>query len=467
MVFSSNVFLFMFLPGLLLLYYLPSGFGKSRKYKNRVLLLFSLGFYWWGEPMFFWMMLLSVVVNWGLGLLIYRYSRYTKVFVILACVYDIGVLFVFKYLNFFTENLSLLIHNMFVTHIALPIGISFFIFQMMSYIFDVAKGTAKCQKNILDLGLYIIMFPQLIAGPIVRYETVADEINNRYENINDFSEGMCRFVWGLGKKVIIANNLGVLADLIFDGEYTALSTPVAWIGALAYTLQILYDFSGYSDMAIGIGRMFGFHFLENFDYPYISKSITEFWRRWHISMGTWFRDYVYFPLGGSRVRCKWKLIRNLLVVWLLTGIWHGANWTFILWGLLYGALIVIEKLTKFPDKLPGGGSHLYTMFFVILGWVLFRVDSIAKAWQYMKAMFGFGAHYANTGAINLLMHYGGVFILAGIIGCIPMKKFSLKLEKRHCIIYNVGYTIALFTVFFLELVYVVKGGYNPFIYFNF
>lgn len=363
MVFSSSVFLFLFLPILLLLYYLPFSFARSRRYRNGVLLLFSLGFYWYGEPMFFWLMLLSVAVNWGLGLLIDKYRNLTKPLVVLSCIYDVGLLFIFKYLNFFTENMARVFGNdRIITHIALPIGISFFIFQMMSYIFDVARGTAKCQRNIFDLALYITMFPQLIAGPIVRYETVADEICNRKENWNDFSDGMCRFVWGLGKKVILANNLGVLADLIFDSDYAGLSTPIAWIGAIAYTLQILFDFSGYSDMAIGLGRIFGFHFLENFNYPYLSKSITEFWRRWHISMGTWFRDYVYFPLGGSRVSSKWKLFRNLMVVWLLTGIWHGANWTFILWGGGIRSFDCRGEIHQIPEKVGGLFSPVYDVF---------------------------------------------------------------------------------------------------------
>lgn len=466
MVFSSGVFLFAFLPALLILYFLPLPFAKTGKWRNIILLLFSLGFYWYGEPKFFWLMLLSIAVNWAFGILIDKHRAHTKLWVTLSVVYDVGLLFVFKYLNFFTENLSKIFgKDNWVTHIALPIGISFFMFQMMSYIFDVAMGKAQCQRNILNLALYITMFPQLIAGPIVRYETVAGEIENRRENWNDFSDGMCRFVWGLAKKVILANNLGLLADLVFDSDYADLSSPVAWIGAIAYTLQILFDFSGYSDMAIGLGRMFGFHFLENFNYPYLAGSVSEFWRRWHISMGTWFRDYVYFPLGGSRTDSRLKVFRNLMIVWLLTGIWHGANWTFVLWGGAYGILIALEKFTGFTKKL-GGFSHVYTMFCVVTGWALFRSDSVAKAGMFLKAMFGFGAHGHLAGAANLLLHYGGIFIILGLICCFPVKNLIKKCVKSKPL-YEAGYVISLLAVFAISMLYVVKGGYNPFIYFNF
>lgn len=425
MIFSSAIFLFVFLPLLLMVYFIPF---HSRRYKNFILLLASLLFYWWGSPVFIFIMLFSIVVNWWLGLAIDRHRAYTNYYVLIACIYNLGILFIFKYLGFFSQNIAMLLKNDdLIVEIALPIGISFFTFQMLSYVFDVAKQEALCQKNVFDVALYVVMFPQLVAGPIVRYETVAKEIEERKENIDDFSDGMCRFIQGLAKKVILANNLGVLVDLIFEGNTHQISVLVAWIGAIAYTLQIFYDFSGYSDMAIGLGRIFGFHFLENFDFPYISKSISEFWRRWHISMGTWFRDYVYFPLGGSRVNSKGKLIRNLFVVWALTGLWHGANWTFIVWGILYFVLICIEKFTGIEKRMGRVVSHIYTMFFVVLGWVLFRADSLLDAGVYIKSMFGLNGNAFISGGWNLLSQYG-FFLILGVIFSFPIG--SLKIFKR-------------------------------------
>jgi alginate O-acetyltransferase complex protein AlgI len=333
-------------------YYNP--FVKKRGFRNIVLLLASLFFYGWGEPVFVFLMILSIIVNWAFGLMVDGMAKKgnklgMKLGMILSVVYNLGLMFVFKYLTFVTKNISFLLHNdSIVVNIALPIGISFFTFQLMSYVFDVYYGTAKVQKNLLYVGLYVSMFPQLIAGPIVRYETVADEIVNRVENRKDFAEGFGRFVVGLGKKILISNYVGKIADIAFATE-GGMSVAMAWLGAIAYTLQIYFDFSGYSDMAIGLGRMFGFHFLENFNFPYVSKSITEFWRRWHITLSTWFRDYVYIPLGGNRVS-KGRHIWNIFVVWFLTGVWHGANWTFICWGLLYFVLLMFEKLTGFHKK---------------------------------------------------------------------------------------------------------------------
>ncbi|MDR2137258.1 MAG: MBOAT family protein, partial [Synergistaceae bacterium] len=345
MVFSSTVFLFLFLPGLLAVYYNPFFlFSKSphkgRTFRNTILLLASLCFYAWGEPLFVFAMMASILVNWGFGLLLAR-GKSKKGVLTAAVIYNVGLLFVFKYLSFTLRNVDYVFRTGVTVDIALPIGISFFTFQLMSYVFDVSRTPELARRNPLDVALYVSLFPQLIAGPIVRFETIAGEIRGRVETSRDFTEGMTRFVFGLGKKLLIANYVGFLADEIFASSLP-LSAATAWIGAIAYTLQIYFDFSGYSDMAIGLGWMFGFHFEENFDYPYISKSITEFWRRWHISLSTWFRDYLYIPLGGNR-GSKSRTIFNLFIVWLLTGMWHGANWTFIVWGLYYFVLLLAER----------------------------------------------------------------------------------------------------------------------------
>ena len=337
MLFSTTIFLFVFLPLVLAVYYNP--IIRSRQFRNVFLLLASIFFYAWGEPFYVLLMLLSIVVNWGLGLLVDRYRAQPgeRAALVMTVVYNLGVLFLFKYLNFTVDNLNLLFRtDIRMPQIALPVGISFYTFQAMSYVLDVHRGKGEAQKNPLNVGLYIALFPQLIAGPIVRYETVAWQIGHRQETLHGFYEGILRFIVGLGKKILLANTLALGADACFGTiAERNLSFGAAWLGAVFYSLQILFDFSGYSDMAIGLGKMFGFEFLENFNYPYISRTVTEFWRRWHISLSSWFRDYVYIPLGGSRVSSRARHIFNLFVVWLLTGIWHGANWTFILWGLMY------------------------------------------------------------------------------------------------------------------------------------
>lgn len=463
MVFSTTTFILLFLPVVLLVYYFPP-IRKHRSISNLVLSLASLFFYAWGEPSFVLVMLSSIFVNWALGLLVdkFRNTKRAKAPLIAAVVVNVALLFVFKYLTFLLTNFNLLFNkNIDTLNISLPIGISFFTFQAMSYVIDVYRGHGKAQKNPLNVILYISFFPQLIAGPIVRYETVAEEINNRVETFEDFSSGVYRFLIGLSKKVLLANNLAVLADAAFDGQKpTVLS---AWIGALAYSLQIYFDFSGYSEMAIGLGRMFGFHFLENFDYPYVSRSITEFWRRWHMSLGTWFRDYVYFPLGGSRVDSKARLVFNLFVTWTLTGIWHGANWTFLMWGLLYFVLLTVEKLTGF-DKKSGFFGHIYTMLFVVLGWVLFRSESIGNALSYMASMFGIGAKLYDGYMLTYLSSYK-VYFIAGILACFPIQK--LFKDKINSKVYNCVSAAVIFVLFVLSLSFMVKGAYNPFIYFNF
>lgn len=464
MVFSSGIFLFLFLPLVLILYYNP--IIKNRNFKNILLFAVSILFYAWGEHKFVFVMLFSIAVNWFLGLMAEKYRESKKIKAVLAVnvIYNIGMLFVFKYLTFITKNIAIVLDNKsFIISVSLPIGISFFTFQAMSYVIDIYRGHGKAQKNPINVGLYISFFPQLIAGPIVRYETVADEILNRKENAKDFTEGTIRFIKGLAKKIIIANNAALLADLAFGylGVGT-LTQAVAWLGAISYTIQIFFDFSGYSDMAIGLGKMFGFHFLENFDFPYISRSVTEFWRRWHISLGTWFRDYVYIPLGGNRVS-KPRHIFNIFAVWFLTGIWHGANWTFLVWGLMYFILLIFEKYTGFTKKNHPAGI-LYTMLFVIIGWVIFRSNDMQSAAEYLKIMFTPNLHIDKY-ALYLLDTYK-VFLAAGIILSMPVNKIIKKIPVSKTL-GDIVYIIWILFIFVLSISYLAKSAYNPFIYFNF
>jgi len=467
MLFSSTTFLFLFLPFSIVIYY--TLLKNKRNAQNVFLFIVSLLFYAWGEPAFVFVMLSSIVINYFLGLYIGKKGSNdpkSKLMVVLAVVSNLSMLFIFKYLTFTITTINQALGtNMFVPNIVLPIGISFFTFQAMSYVIDVYRGE-QYQKSILNVGLYISFFPQLIAGPIVRYETVANQINNRKENFDDFSSGVCRFIVGLGKKVLIANTMAVVADNFFDTSTSDLSVASAWIGAIAYAFQIFFDFSGYSDMAIGLGRMFGFHFLENFNYPYISTSITEFWRRWHISLGTWFRDYLYFPLGGSRVKNKSRLIFNLFVVWLMTGIWHGANWTFIVWGLLYFVLLVFEKLTGFDKaKHIKPIKYIYTMFFVLMGWVVFRATSIENAVSYIGAMFGTTGQFIDNNALFYLKENIVCFVLALVASTPIIKNIYNKYLLNK--VGSVLVPIVLFAIFTISVIYIVKGTYNPFIYFNF
>ncbi len=469
MLFSSMIFIYLFLPIVLTLYYLV--FKKSRKCQNILLLIFSLFFYAWGEPKFVLVMMVSIIFNWFLGLLIHKFKTKVtlcKLFVASSVVVNLSLLFVFKYLSFTVDVANKIFnHNFIVPQIALPIGISFFTFQAMSYVFDVYRQKAGVQKDILCVGLYISFFPQLIAGPIVRYETVAEEINNRKETFNDFLDGFARFVMGLSKKVLLANYFALIADSTFLSAETKepLTVCMSWLGAIAYSLQIFFDFSGYSDMAIGLGKMFGFHFLENFNYPYISTSISEFWRRWHMSLGTWFRDYVYFPLGGSRVK-KSRMIFNLFVVWFLTGLWHGANFTFIIWGLMYFVLIVFEKITKFDTKNLKILKWIYTMFFVVLGWVIFRANTLGGAVYYIKSMFGFNKNmFIDSSFLASLKQYA-IILGTGILLSVPViKKIESKISEKA--FYQIVKNIALVILFVLSLANLASSAYNPFIYFNF
>lgn len=467
MVFSSATFLFLFLPAVLILYYNPV--FKSLTFRNAVLIFSSIFFYAWGEPFFVLLMLASIMLNWlsGLGVAKYKKNNVSKakLCVALSVVVNLGMMFVFKYLTFTLENINALFGTDVNTlNIALPIGISFFTFQAMSYVIDVYRGNGMVQKNPFNVALYISFFPQLIAGPIVRYQTIAEQINFRKENFDDFSDGVYRFMLGFVKKVLIANNVAAVADEVFGTDGVSVST--AWIGAIAYTLQIFFDFSGYSEMAIGLGKMFGFHFLENFDYPYISKSVSEFWRRWHISLGTWFRDYVYFPLGGSRVKKKSRLVFNLFVVWLLTGVWHGANWTFVVWGLMYFVILTLEKLFNFPQKLRFF-SHIYTMLFVIIGWVIFRADSLTQAIDYLQTMFFIsGADVFDDKALFFLDNYK-FYLIAGILASFPIMPKIKEKFKINPTVYGYVSAVCLFIMFVISLTFTIKGSYNPFIYFNF
>ena len=468
MLFSSNIFLFLFLPVTLLGYYL---LRPSVRLKNYFLLVMSLGFYAWGEPIYVFLMLASIVGNFLFGWLVGGATARKKLWLILSVIFNLGILFWFKYTNFLLDNINALLGTSFpLIAPALPIGISFFTFQAMSYVIDVYRGTTEIQKNPLYLALYISFFPQLIAGPIVRYNTIAQQIRERKETLEAFESGVCRFIQGLGKKVLLSNVLALTSERAFalavSQELTVLT---AWLGGIAYMLQIYFDFSGYSDMAIGLGRMFGFQFEENFRHPYLSRSVSEFWRRWHISLGQWFRDYVYFPLGGSRVS-QGRILRNLFAVWLLTGIWHGANWTFILWGVLYGVLITFEKFTGIPQRLQSpllrGLYRLFTVLVVLFGFVLFGSADIGTAGYQIRIMLPFsGAPLYNGESLFLLQEYWPFYLL-GIFAATPAwSRLTGKLPQNPAsqILKTTGYMLILL----LSVSYLAMGAHNPFIYFNF
>lgn len=462
MVFSSLSFLFYFLPTILLLYYiLPKKFRYGR---NFVLLIGSLFFYFVGEPKAIVVMLLSIFINYIGGIAVNSGGeKQRKISLTIVVILNLTILFYYKYLMFIVGNLSKIFDFSVETKsIYMPIGISFFTFQGMSYVFDVYMKNAEVKKNPLDIALYISLFPQLIAGPIVRYKTVADEIDGRVETLDLFSTGVIRFIVGLSKKVLLANKFGIIADEIFklNGNYN-LSVPLSWFGVLMFALQIYYDFSGYSDMAIGLGKMSGFNFLENFDYPYISKSITEFWRRWHMSLGTWFRDYIYIPLGGNRVSVP-RHILNMFIVWFLTGFWHGASWNYIIWGLYFFVFLVIEKYVfgnKF-EKVPKIFRHLYALIVILVGWVIFKEENSFLLLKYLKAMFSVGLKPTIGGVTYYLKEYY-IEIFLGIIFSANILKAFEKGKK----------TIPAISIYFilliLSIVSLFSSSYNPFIYFRF
>ena len=465
MVFSSFTFLFIFLPLVLLTYFL----AKKRQLRNIVLLVFSLIFYAWGEPVYVILMLLSIIVNYLIALKIERRKRGKKKWMIIDVIFNLGVIGFFKYGNFIIQNINSIFHsNIGEMDLALPIGISFYTFQVLSYVIDVYRKTVPAQKSIVNLGMYVTLFPQLIAGPIVRYETVAEEIENRKENFTEVVEGLKRFFIGLGKKVLIANQMALIADTIYGGDLANTGTVSLWLAAISYTLQIYFDFSGYSDMAIGLGRMFGFHFLENFNYPYIAKSITDFWRRWHISLSTWFRDYVYIPLGGNRVSTlKW--LRNILVVWLLTGLWHGASWNFILWGVYYGVILIIEKvfLGRIIEKLPKVLQHIYALFFIIIGWVIFRVEDFSQMGIVLQKMFTWQASsIIDNIVLNFDVFSSLPYVLIGIIGSMPLWT-KVREKRKQTNSYLIVSNLWSFGIFMLSICFLLVATYNPFIYFRF
>lgn len=468
MLFSSSIFQFLFLPLVLVIYYLP--LRKCRQGQNVFLLLASLFFYAWGEPWFVLVMMGSIVANYGFGLWVAHNKRRGKtcrVPIFLTLVANLGILFVFKYLMFTLSILNGLGASFVIPVIELPIGISFFTFQALSYVLDVHRDRGQVQRSPLKVGLYISFFPQLIAGPIVKYETVADQIDNRQENWADFSSGCARFVVGLGKKVLLSNQLALIADRAYGMAGDELTMSFAWLGAVAYILQLYNDFSGYSDMAIGLGKMFGFHFLENFNYPFIATSLADLWRRWHISLATWFRDYVYFPLGGSRVDTKAKMIRNMFVVWLFTGIWHGANWTYLAWGLINFAMLMLEKFGGLGKRWPLFFKWLFTFMVFLLTCVFFRAESIMAALQYFKAMFGFGAGLGD-GLTVLYLTECWLPLLAAVIFSAPVApKVRAWADKHNCVLLDVGYALLIAGVFLVSASFIIKGTYNPFIYFNF
>ena len=457
MLFSSIPFLFYFLPCVLLLYAL-----SPKKLKNFTLLTCSLVFYAWGEPRLVLLMLLTVFLGYVLGLLTEKYNKYKKLFLTLSVVLSLGFLGYYKYVDFFIQNINAITNlSIPLLNVALPIGISFYTFQLLSYNIDVYRGNVSAQKSFINLATYISLFPQLIAGPIVRYSDIEKQLNNRTHSFEKISVGVRRFVIGLSKKILIANTLGEICEIFKSSDDK--SVLYFWLYAIAFSLHIYFDFSGYSDMAIGLGKMFGFDFVENFNYPYISKSITEFWRRWHISLGSWFRDYVYIPLGGSRVG-KIRMLVNILIVWMLTGFWHGAEWNFILWGLYFAVLLVVEKvlLLKWLNN-SKVISRIYVLLFVIISFVIFNAVSVNEAFEYIGAMLGIGNYpLLSTETIFYLKDYCFVLTLA-LFGATPIpKKLALKIKATQWL-----EPIILVALLAISTAYLVDGSFNPFLYFRF
>lgn len=463
--------MYLFLPICLLLYFILHGI----KARNYLLLVMSLLFYAWGEPKWIILMIVTTLIDYGAGLLVdqYRGQKLAKWALAGSVVITLSFLAVFKYLGFFNQNLNQIFGAELPTQIFnLPIGISFYTFQAITYVVDVYRGKAQVQRSYANLLLYVALFPQLIAGPIVRYTDIAAQLENREMTLPGFSKGITRFVTGLGKKVLLANIAGQVATSLIGGDLSKASVLGAWLGIFAYTFQIYFDFSGYSDMAIGLGHMFGFTYVENFNYPYISKSITEFWRRWHISLSTFFRDYVYIPLGGNRRH----QLRNMFIIWALTGLWHGASWNFVLWGLYYFVFLAIEKLFlgKFLKKLPAVVGHAYALFIIVVGWVFFYFDDVSRLGQMLKLMFGFSGQAGVLPTDTVLLKNHLVFFLVAIIACIPVSKlvkallirFSRKGPVQESLAGAAGilYDVALL---FFSTAALVGASYNPFLYFRF
>ena len=463
MLFTSISFLYYFLPIVIILYFIV-----PKKFKNFILFLSSIFFYFCGEPIYTFLMIGEIFIAY-VGARYLEKHRKKSILVSLLAIH-IGALGLFKYSDFTINNINQIFGSKIpLLKLALPIGISFYTFQIISYVVDVYRGKVKAQKSFLKLATYVSLFPQLIAGPIVRYETIEKELDSRTSNFENFAYGVRRFVIGLGKKVLIANMLGELCD----GFSTTNEKSILfyWIFAISYSLQIYFDFSAYSDMAIGLGRMFGFHFLENFNYPYISKSITEFWRRWHMSLSSWFRDYVYIPLGGNR-KGTIILVRNIFIVWALTGIWHGANWTFVIWGLMFGIMLIIEKLflTKHLEKMPSILQRIYVLFTVMISFIIFNANSIGEAWNNIIGLFGAnGESLINASTVYYLKSYLVVLVIA-IIGSTPFLKNiieKLKTKTNANKIINLLEPIAMASILIIVTAYLVDNSYNPFLYFRF
>ncbi len=478
MVFSSLTFVFAFLPLFFMCYY-AAGRVVGIRGKNFVLFIFSIVFYAWGEPVYIVLMVYSSLLDFICGQMIEKFGnagrpKIKKLWLVVSLTGNLLLLAVFKYLGFLTASINN-ITDLGIPAIAiiLPIGISFYTFQTMSYSIDVYRGEVKAQRNIIDFAAYVVMFPQLIAGPIVRYKTINKELSGRIETPDDFADGARRFIIGLAKKALIANTMAQTADSLFASQASDLGILGSWVAIIAYSFQIFFDFSGYSDMAIGIGRMIGFHYLENFNFPYIATSITDFWRRWHISMSTFFRDYIYIPLGGSRVSIgKW--VRNIFIVWFLTGLWHGAAWNFVLWGLYFGIILILEKIfiLKYISKTKVF-CHVYSLFVIIYGWVIFTGDSMAEIWEYTKAMFGsYGLNgIGSINAVTLLQRadVNSVFFIvlaAAVLFSMPVvnllkEKIVFKAPAGY------AYDFVMICLLFLCTVQLALGSYNPFIYFRF
>ncbi|MFF2752455.1 MBOAT family O-acyltransferase [Psychrobacillus sp. NPDC058041] len=461
MVFSSLLFLFLFLPAVLILYYC-----SPRRIRNLILFLTSLIFYAWGEPIYIIIMLVSTVTDFSFGLLLDR-PKLTPIkrkwIVAFSIIINLALLSYFKYADFLIENVNMLLGTKIpLTELPLPIGISFYTFQSMSYIIDVYRGTAKAQRNWIDFGTFVALFPQLVAGPIVKYNTIAEQLHKRLETIKMFAEGVRRFTIGMAKKVLLANNIGLLWHTISNSNPDTMPALTAWLGIIAFAFQIYFDFSGYSDMAIGLGLMFGFRFNENFNKPYIAESITDFWRRWHISLSSWFREYVYIPLGGNRRGLAIQM-RNILIVWFLTGFWHGASWNFIFWGLYFGVILVIEKWwgLKLLLYLPRWVRHLYAIIIILIGWVLFAFDEPSLIVHYFGAMAGFNHQPLWNNDTVYFFYTNGLLLLVLIIASLPIKKSSRmnELSLFHLVWYGF--------LFFLSIGYLVDATFNPFLYFRF
>ena len=465
MLFTSISFLYYFLPALIIIYFIT-----PKKYKNIILLIASLLFYFYGEPKYVFLMIAEIIIAYIGAILIDKYKNQSKNILITTLFIHVFLLIIFKYTDFIIQTINDISNaNIKLLNIALPIGISFYTFQIISYIIDVYNGKVNVQKNIIKLATYVSLFPQLVAGPIVRYQTVEKELDDRVHSFNNFAYGIRRFTIGLAKKVLIANALGELCSKAFLADEKTI--VFFWIFGISYMLQLYFDFSAYSDMAIGLGRIFGFHFPENFNYPYISKSITEFWRRWHISLSTWFKDYVYIPLGGNR-EGKYKQIRNILIVWLLTGIWHGANWTFLIWGLLFGIILIIEKiwLNKFMEKLPSFIRRIYVLFIVMILFIIFNSDNMQVALTNIKGLFGMnGEAFVNDYTLHYLKSYLPVLIIA-LLGSTPFIKILIdKLRKNKYVnnIINILEPILIVVILVVVTSYLIDNSYNPFLYFRF